>query len=582
MTMEMFAALRVDATLLKRAGIRHITDREARDEFGFHSSGNLDGIVFPYFTPTGERVNARIRRDHPDMENGKPAKKYVSVAYDHRRFYYPPDCVGLLADTSVPVIFVEAEKSVLAIWALAQRTNRRWLPVGTGGDWGWRGRIGKAIAPDGSRVDEKGPLPDFDHILWKGGRRVIVWPDTNIHTNRHVQDATEALLAELRRRQASAFTVHPLPENGINGPDDFIATHTDTDVLALLDRAREWLPFQTPPHWKRLDVAELETWECEPFRPIIDGMLAHGNFALMVAATQTGKTLLSLYLARMLLQGGELFGKYKITPVDRLLYLLLEDPDRRAKELLLDTAHEFPDPLAPGRFILQVAPGFNLADERMFAWLEDIITAEQREIVVIDTYQKATPGIASYDDEQQGIILHRLSEMSRRLHVTLIILDHFRKRANGSRYRDLEIEDIKGTGGKPQNADCVILMERTADRSQLRFSASSKDFDAPVRILLNIAPRGSTERKFQYAGDLDELGNQAREHGLETDNRILEILSQAEGDRWMTTSLLAAAVDLAKSTVRDHLTRLTKQGKAEDNGLEGRWRAYRSINGGPV
>src|SRR4051794_24973551 len=101
-----FQSIKVPAELLEEAGIRRVTNREARDEFGFHFGGDLDGILFPYITPTGERVNARIRRDRPDVENGKPKNKYVSSDRDHRRFYYPPKIYGLLADSSMPVIFV--------------------------------------------------------------------------------------------------------------------------------------------------------------------------------------------------------------------------------------------------------------------------------------------------------------------------------------------------------------------------------------------------------------------------------------------------------------------------------------------
>lgn len=52
------------------------------------------------------------------------------------------------------------------------------------------------------------------------------------------------------------------------------------------------------PYWQRLDVAELSNWRCEPLRPIIDGILARGNLACIVAETQTGKTLLGVLTPR--------------------------------------------------------------------------------------------------------------------------------------------------------------------------------------------------------------------------------------------------------------------------------------------
>src|SRR5215467_6325495 len=85
-----FEQFGISPELLEESGVRRVVDREARDVYGFRFNGNLDGILFPYITPAGERVNARIRRDHPEIENSKPKNKYVSAVHDHRRLYYPP------------------------------------------------------------------------------------------------------------------------------------------------------------------------------------------------------------------------------------------------------------------------------------------------------------------------------------------------------------------------------------------------------------------------------------------------------------------------------------------------------------
>ena len=53
-----------------------------------------------------------------------------------------PGCADLVKDTAVPVVLVEAEKSALALTAWSERTGQKILPVGTGGAWGWRTRIG--------------------------------------------------------------------------------------------------------------------------------------------------------------------------------------------------------------------------------------------------------------------------------------------------------------------------------------------------------------------------------------------------------------------------------------------------------
>jgi hypothetical protein len=327
--------------------------------------------------------------------------------------------------------------------------------------------------------------------------------------------------------------------------------HEDTEKAASEPDTKP--SFVPPEHWKRLDVANIREWKCDPLRPIIGDILAHGNFAILAAQSQTGKTLLGLYLSRMLLQGGMLFSKYPVTPVSRVAYLLLEDPDRRAQERILDTEHEF-QPLEPERFVIHAAPSFTLTDDRMFGWLEHIITTEKRDVVVLDTYQKSTPGIGSFDDEKQAVILHKLANLTRRLNVTIIVLDHFRKEGNGAGRgkggRDVSIDDLKGTGGKAQNADCVILMQRTGDRKQVKFQVFSKDFDTPVRILLNVAPRGSTEPKFSYATDLEALGQSAGKRAEAVKKSILESMKPGQ---WLSAKAIATGAKMDHRKVLRHL-----------------------------
>src|SRR5262245_29499240 len=85
--LKAFARFNVSAELLQEAGIRRVTDREARDA-GIVRSGNLEGILFPYMLPTGEVVSHRLRRDHPEVDpNNKPKAKYLSSYGDKRHFY---------------------------------------------------------------------------------------------------------------------------------------------------------------------------------------------------------------------------------------------------------------------------------------------------------------------------------------------------------------------------------------------------------------------------------------------------------------------------------------------------------------
>jgi hypothetical protein len=251
---ELHQALGISPELLAAAGIVRVTDREARETFGITASAScaLDGVVYPYrHAVTGDRVTCRLRRDHPELDvDGKPIAKYLAPYGDPRHLYFAPGAGGLLADTAALAIVVEAEKSVLAVTAAAGRVGRSVLAIGCGGCWGWRGRIGKTTDASGARVDEKGPLPDLDRVVWTERDTVILF-DANAATNTKVQAARRALAAELTGRGARVRIAMLPIEPGVNGPDDYTGRDGDAALFALLDAA---IPAKRP---QDMPIAEL-------------------------------------------------------------------------------------------------------------------------------------------------------------------------------------------------------------------------------------------------------------------------------------------------------------------------------------
>jgi Domain of unknown function (DUF3854) len=238
---EMFAQFGITAEMLTRAQVRRVTDVEARTEYRITRPGLMEGIAFPYLDPeTGHRVSARLRRDHPDFDaHEKAHNKYICPFGDNRHLYFAPGACRLFKDASASAILVEAEKSVLAIAALAERVGRRILAIGTGGCWGWRGKCGIGSGPMGEREQVRGPLADLEKITWTGRRTIILF-DSNCTTNPMVRAAREALAETLIERGSKVFFVD-LPQGpGVNGPDDFIATRGGEALLTLSDDATEY------------------------------------------------------------------------------------------------------------------------------------------------------------------------------------------------------------------------------------------------------------------------------------------------------------------------------------------------------
>jgi hypothetical protein len=149
--LQMFLGLGIGEALLCAAQVRRVADPQARELLGSAHPGDLSGIAFPYLSPiSGEVWSYRLRRDHPEIDAaGKPKDKYLCPR-GHNRLYFPPG--------------VEAEKSALAITALAVRNGRRLLAIATGGCWSWSGKTGIETGPSGEREQTRGPKPDFGLI----------------------------------------------------------------------------------------------------------------------------------------------------------------------------------------------------------------------------------------------------------------------------------------------------------------------------------------------------------------------------------------------------------------------------------
>ena len=143
----------------------------------------------------------------------------------------------MLSDLTVPVVVVESEKAALAVTALGMRSGRRLLAIATGGCWGWRGKTGIAQGPKGEREEERGPLPDFHLLAWRG-RKVLIAFDSNVASNPKVRRARQALAETLAGWEAKVYLVDLPMAEGINGTDDFIAVYGDDAMLSLLDTAR--------------------------------------------------------------------------------------------------------------------------------------------------------------------------------------------------------------------------------------------------------------------------------------------------------------------------------------------------------
>jgi putative DNA primase/helicase len=335
-------------------------------------------------------------------------------------------------------------------------------------------------------------------------------------------------------------------------------------------------PFTAPPHWKLLDVSKVREWKCEPLDWVVEHIIARDNLVWVSADSQSGKTLLGLYMSLHLLREGALFGKFPIKPVKKILYLGLEDPDRRFQERILDMVREGDAPIDPDRFHVYIAPGLTINDDLKWVWLENFIETGGYDLVYLDTFQKATPGISSFDDAKQSGLLHRLLDLVRRLRLILIVHDHLAKNREKKRDAEMSMHDTKGSVNKEGNADCMIRLQiETITPRRIAIRVWSKETDQDTGFLLDVAPKGSTDGpKYTYAGDLIAFAKTAKAKGEKTRN---EIISAMPPGSWISTGDLAAETKYSVPTILRHLKNLTAERIVEAEG-EGKLRRYRLLS----
>ena len=159
------------------------------------------------------------------------------------------------------------------------------------------------------------------------------------------------------------------------------------------------------------------------------------------------------------------------------------------------------------------------------------------------------------------------------------MLDHIRKLDARGKRAELTLDDVKGSGAKVQNADTIILMDRTPDQSAIKFQCFPKDWDSPIRILLGVAPKGSTLPKFTYAGDLDALGERSSEAAQLRRDQAWSRLPETQ---WLSSSDIAQLIGSNARTAQRYVNEWVKLGLMDASPGSRRDRRYCRVSANNV
>ena len=200
------------------------------------------------------------------------------------------------------------------------------------------------------------------------------------------------------------------------------------------------------------DGAWLDAQVFPPVRWAVPGLIPEG-FTILIGPPKAGKSWLVLSILLAMSSGGRALGKLPLSSKQRVLYLALEDGDRRMQDRcrqLLGGQDTIPELFT---YVTKVQPG--KAGATIKAYLERY---PDTALVVIDTLGKvmpqAAPGESSYQrDYRVGGGIKEIADSYPGLAV--VVLHHDRKAT-----ADDFVDSVSGTHGLAGAADTIVVLAR--------------------------------------------------------------------------------------------------------------------------
>lgn len=201
-----------------------------------------------------------------------------------------------------------------------------------------------------------------------------------------------------------------------------------------------------------IDAHELMERYLPPPKFCVDTLLPHG-LSILGGAPKIGKSWLVLDLCVRVAKGEPLWNLP--TQQSAVLYLCLEDSEKRVQQRLLTITDEVPE----AHLFLATRSG-KLADDLCGQIRQQKSEHTDISLVAVDTFQMVRGGDAdvSYASDYEDIRL--LKQLADELDVALLLVHHLRKRGDSD-----ELNKLSGTTGITGAADAVFILDKS-DRMQ--------------------------------------------------------------------------------------------------------------------
>jgi hypothetical protein len=297
-----------------------------------------------------------------------------------------------------------------------------------------------------------------------------------------------------------------------------------------------------------LTAAALYAMDIPDLEFIAEDILPVGA-TLFVGRAKDGKSLAMWNLLFAVASGGVVFGRYPTTQ-GPVLYLALEDGERRAKKRLTDQMRAFKMDTPPEDFHIQVweAPRVGAGlEEQLHAWLDEHPGAK---LIVIDILEKIRPprtrnGSVYQDDYAAVAPLQRLAQ-DRGIAVVIV---HHTNKAKADDFRNTPSGSESLLGG----VDTLWVLRRVAGETDALLQITGREVLEHAELAMQFKD-----------GFWTAMGDAATTVLNPAHQAIIDTLRTTGSP--MTPSQLATSLGVNLNTMKVHLLRLVERGLVRKTG----------------
>lgn len=329
------------------------------------------------------------------------------------------------------------------------------------------------------------------------------------------------------------------------------------DLQCAVDLLLKIQPLQDAPQtvpsvaFQPIPATDLYLKDLTPLVYIVENILPIGA-TLFVGRAKDGKSLAMWNLGMAVVEGGWAFGRYRAQQGD-VLYLALEDGERRAKKRLTDQMQAMGMTTPPPclSLVLWDAPRLGEGlEEALTQWLD---THNEAKLIIIDILEKVRPrrirNGSVYQDDY--LALSPLQRLAQERGIAIVIVHHANK-GKAHDFRDV----VSGSMSLAGAADTLWVLQRLAGEADAVLRVTGRDVET-LDLALHFKD-----------GFWTVLGN-AEEYRLsQASKAVLEALQCA--GKPMTPQQLAKALGVLEGTMRQRLKRMAERGEVLNLG-DGRY-----------